>query len=299
MFQIKSEDQRLKTLKRIEQFEQQIQKIQKEGPARKAELFSKALQGQIEEFRYQIGEFDRLRTNGVGPFQGNHISQIGPYLINARIASGMTQAELAKKIGVSQPMVYKYELDEYQGHSLDVLAKVAKALGVRLDVSGYQVSKAAKYEPGKLKGAILFFLNRINNVYLGKTKLMKLIYYADYEWIQKKSAPLTGDTYIALQHGPVPKHSDDVLAEMEKQQWIQCAKTKFHDYDQNRYIALAKEEQKFLTHDELHHLEEIAKRFEHWTATQMSESTHEEWPWLTARVGEEIKLYDARQNQWK
>lgn len=291
MFQIKSEDQKQKTLKRIQSLQQGMEVTRKQLTGKKGEIITHFFNEQIEEFRYQVKEFDRLRANGVGPFQGNHISQIGPYLINARIASGMTQAELAKKIGVSQPMVYKYELDEYQGHSLDVLAKVAKALEVRLDVSGYQVSKAAKYEPDKLKAAILFFLNRINNVYLGKTKLMKLIYYADYEWIQKKNTPLTGDTYIAFQHGPVPKHSDDVLAEMEKQQWIQCAKTKFHDYDQNRYIALVKEEQKFLTHDELHHLEEIARRFEHWTAVQMSESTHEEWPWLTARVGEEIKLY--------
>lgn len=294
MFQIKSEDQRLKTLKRIEELEQQIQKVQKEWPTRKAELFSKALQDQIKEFRYQVEEFDRLRTHGVGPFQGNHISQIGPYLLNARIASGITQEELAKKIGVSQPMIYKYELDEYQGHSLEVLAKVAKALGVNLDISAYQMSKARKYEPKKLKAVILYFLNRINNAYLGKTKLMKLIYYADYEWIQKKRGPLTGDTYVALQHGPVPKHGDEALEEMERDQWIQCARAKFHDYDQNRYVALVRKEQEILTHEELHHLEEIARRFEHWTTTQLSEQTHEERPWLTARVGEEIKLYGVQ-----
>ena len=291
MFQIKNEDQKQKTVKRIHSLQREMETIKKQLTGKKKEAMICFLNGRIEEFRYQIEEFDRLRKEGVGAFAGSHVSQIGPYLVKARIASGMTQAELAKKIGVSQPMVYKYELDEYQEYGLDILAKVAKALGVHLDISGYQVSRAVKYEPNKLKAVILFFLNKINNACLGKTKLMKLIYYTDYEWIQKNGAAITGDSYIALEHGPVPRHADEVLAEMEKQEWIQCAKARFHDYDQSRCIALARNEQKFLTHDELHHLEEIARRFEHWTAAQMSESTHQEWPWLTARVGEEIKFY--------
>lgn len=141
MFQIKSEDQKQKTLKRIQSLQREMDTMKKQLTGKKRELMTRYLNEQIEEFRYQVEEFDRLRQEGVGLFEGSHISQIGPYLLNTRIASGITQEELAQKIGVSQPMVYKYELDEYQGHSLEVLAKVAKALGVHFNISACQKRK--------------------------------------------------------------------------------------------------------------------------------------------------------------
>jgi len=50
-----------------------------------------------------------------------------------RIATGLTQAELAKKAGVRQPNIARLESGKHQP-TLDMLRRVAEALGYRLEV---------------------------------------------------------------------------------------------------------------------------------------------------------------------
>ena len=107
MFLIKSDDQRQKTLKHIEGLKTQVGRIrQKHGPER-ARHFATAASRKIREFEEQVKEYDRLKQEGPGAFRPQDVSEIGAYLIRARVASGITQAELAKRLDVSQPMVHK------------------------------------------------------------------------------------------------------------------------------------------------------------------------------------------------
>lgn len=46
--------------------------------------------------------------------------------------AGLTQAELAKKIGTSQSVIARLEDAEYAGHSLTMLERIAAACGVAL-----------------------------------------------------------------------------------------------------------------------------------------------------------------------
>lgn len=49
-----------------------------------------------------------------------------------RQASGMSQKELAKKVGTSQQQISRLESPSYEGHSLSMLRRVAEALGARV-----------------------------------------------------------------------------------------------------------------------------------------------------------------------
>ena len=51
----------------------------------------------------------------------------------ARLRAGLTQAELARRAGLSQPAVARLE-DPDHNPTLDILERVATALGVRLEV---------------------------------------------------------------------------------------------------------------------------------------------------------------------
>ena len=51
----------------------------------------------------------------------------------ARKRAGLTQAELARRAGLSQPAVARLE-DPDHNPTLDLLERVAKALGTRLEV---------------------------------------------------------------------------------------------------------------------------------------------------------------------
>ena len=52
----------------------------------------------------------------------------------ARTRAGLTQVELASRIGTKQPVIARLEDADYGGHSLTMLQKIASALGLRLDV---------------------------------------------------------------------------------------------------------------------------------------------------------------------
>ena len=291
MFIIKSDDQRLKAVKRIAALEDQICNIREKHGLEKAELFVKSIQRHLAELKEQVRTHEQLMQKGVEPLKPHDFSEVGPYLVKARIAAGLTQAELAKKLGVSQPMVHKYETSEYQGATANILTKVAAAVGVTLQLETFGQAGSRSYDPKRQEALVLHFVQHINNKFLGKTKLMKLLYYTDYEWIQKQGKSITGDAYIAMHYGPVPKHAEETLTRLQKQNVLKSELSKARDYSQERYLALGDPDLTLFMREEIDHMDEIARRFEFWTAKQMSDSTHEDWPWLSTELGEEIALY--------
>ena len=61
--------------------------------------------------------------------------RIARMICDARKSAGLTQTELAARVGTSQPAIARLESADYQGHSLDLVARLAIVLGRRLDVA--------------------------------------------------------------------------------------------------------------------------------------------------------------------
>lgn len=63
-------------------------------------------------------------------------------LVEARLSVGLTQAEVAKRLGVSQPQVARFEKQGYDSYTLTSLRRYIQALGegIYLEVT---VSKAS------------------------------------------------------------------------------------------------------------------------------------------------------------
>ena len=57
---------------------------------------------------------------------------VGPLLITSRIAQGISQRELARRLGVHESQVSRDERNEYFGITLERAAKILDALNVRL-----------------------------------------------------------------------------------------------------------------------------------------------------------------------
>ena len=134
MFKIKSADQKAKTLKRIRQFENDIENIRQKKGAEAAAWFRKTYQAQVLEFKQQVERYEALKNYGAPPFRDADLRKLGSYLVDARIAAGLTQTQLAEKLGVSQPMVFKYENAEYAGFGLDVIERAIEALDLNVNV---------------------------------------------------------------------------------------------------------------------------------------------------------------------
>ncbi len=60
--------------------------------------------------------------------------RIAEQLARARQSRGMTQGELARRMGTSQPAVARMERGNYGGYTIKALAKAAGALGHQLRV---------------------------------------------------------------------------------------------------------------------------------------------------------------------
>jgi len=62
-------------------------------------------------------------------------AELARTLYQMRMDAKLTQRELAKRVGTSASVISRIENDDYEGHSLSMLRRVAAALGKRVHVS--------------------------------------------------------------------------------------------------------------------------------------------------------------------
>lgn len=60
-----------------------------------------------------------------------HVARL---IYDARTQAGLTQEELADRIGSKQPVIARLEDADYEGHSLTMLQRIAEALDLALDI---------------------------------------------------------------------------------------------------------------------------------------------------------------------
>jgi ribosome-binding protein aMBF1 (putative translation factor) len=87
------------------------------------ESFHLQLEEEVESYeRLKRGEFDDL----------DNLRGLGQLLISLRIAQGVSQRELAKRLKVHESQVSRDERNEYFGITLERAAKILDALNARL-----------------------------------------------------------------------------------------------------------------------------------------------------------------------
>ena len=91
-----------------------------------------AVRGQLEELRAQIADYESLRSGQQSALQLRSFANLPELLIRARIALGLSQRELAERLGLKEQQVQRYEATGYAGASLTRLIQVVTALGVEV-----------------------------------------------------------------------------------------------------------------------------------------------------------------------
>ena len=74
-------------------------------------------------------------------------AEIASMVYDLRTQAGLTQKELADRIGTKQSVISRLEDADYAGHSLSMLRRIAKALNRKLTVT----MTAEQSEPGSLR----------------------------------------------------------------------------------------------------------------------------------------------------
>ena len=66
-------------------------------------------------------------------------------IYNARTKAGLTQKELAKLVGTTQSVIARLEDADYEGHSLNMLHRIAAALNKRVDIRLVATKRTRQY----------------------------------------------------------------------------------------------------------------------------------------------------------
>lgn len=62
-------------------------------------------------------------------------ARVARQIYELRVEAGLTQSELAEKVGTTQSAISRLESADYEGHSLRMLGRIADALNARLEVA--------------------------------------------------------------------------------------------------------------------------------------------------------------------
>ncbi|MCZ7642736.1 MAG: XRE family transcriptional regulator, partial [Pseudorhodoplanes sp.] len=105
----------------------QLAKLQEALAAAKARVSDQAwlkqaeidgLKSQIADIEAELAEYDLLKSGQVSFSKTYALEELPRVLVQARIASGMSQTDLADKLGMKPQQVQRYEATDYMGASL-------------------------------------------------------------------------------------------------------------------------------------------------------------------------------------
>jgi ribosome-binding protein aMBF1 (putative translation factor) len=135
---IKNERQYRITRAQVERFEQALARLEQARPE-ESQVHPKlkkaqedALCSQLDDLRAEVDEYERLKAGNRAVLEVASFDQLPRALIQARIASGLSQKELAARLGLREQQIQRYEATEYASASLSRVANVIRALGIEV-----------------------------------------------------------------------------------------------------------------------------------------------------------------------
>lgn len=100
-----------------------------------------ALRSQLEDLLEQLHEYEGLRAGQQSIIELDSFDELPRALIQARIARGLSQKELAEKLGLKEQQIQRYEATNYAAASLSRIKQVIDALGVTIQKDVFIPSK--------------------------------------------------------------------------------------------------------------------------------------------------------------
>lgn len=118
----------------------------------------RAVRNQVAELRGEIDRYLSLREGRVRSIPIRSLRDIPDALIASRVAAGLTQRELAGRLGLKEQQIQRYESQRYRGVSIDRIVEIADAIGA--DLPGELVVARRNSAEAVLKRLQLFGLEQ-------------------------------------------------------------------------------------------------------------------------------------------
>ena len=142
----------------------------------------------------------------------------------------------------------------------------------------------------KFKEVLLYILAKVGaKPNIGETVLYKILYFIDFDYYEKYEEQLMGAHYIKNTYGPTPIAFKNITDDMIKNEELDRIERSYYDHNQKKYLPRRLANLDLLTAREIKHIDNEIERLSDMNATELSEFSHKDVPWITAKDGEEIE----------
>lgn len=97
-----------------------------------AEATQRAMTAQLTDLESSLRDYEALKSGTIRIVGVDSLDELPTMLIRGRIAMGMTQKDLAERMGLSAQQIQRYEESDYQSASFSRLLEVAKAINLNI-----------------------------------------------------------------------------------------------------------------------------------------------------------------------
>ena len=234
---------------------------------------------------------------------------IGQRIKKLREEIGMSQQDLAGRLGVLRPTISQIENGERKVIA-EELIKLSEILNTSVQyLMGLvdqpeiilQERREKMVKPqmrinvpaknlDKFKEVLLYILTKVGSKpNIGETVIYKLLYFIDFDYYEKYEEQLIGATYIKNAYGPTPREFRKIVDKMIEDEEIVKVKNKYFSYPQTKYLPLRKPDLNNLKATEMELIDDVLCRLSEMNATQISEYSHNDVPWITTEDEKDIE----------
>lgn len=248
----------------------------------------------------------------------------------------LTQGELAGLIKLGGATLSRYENGQLQDETHDKLLRLAmdcdnlkkmviNSKGVFTDDKKVKVLKAIDEntgqmidclrsfitinledsEPDEYRGFKRFNVTKFLNMILyycikgeTKTKLNKLLFYADFLHFKDYTLSISGSQYAHIPFGPAPNNYDLHYHILVSQETVKVEEMMYPNYSGEKYIANKGPDLAIFSEGELRILASVKERYSSYNALRISRESHKEKGYLETETGDLISyIYAAAINK--
>ena len=140
----------------------------------------------------------------------------------------------------------------------------------------------------KMAAMVSYLSSRTSDLY--KTKLNKLLFYADFANYYLNGNSISGSRYVHLPYGPVPEGYEETLETLNHYGVVDISRQNSAELVRSGENSTTD----FLAPEEVHSLDWVLATYGSMSASQLTEISHRERAYKNTRTGEEIAYEYAK-----